>query len=65
MWKLFCELQNKLPKALWFNEANYERIELTHCIPAASTNNDSFPELLLCDYWTVISIGIIASEQLR
>ena len=29
--KLFCELQNKLPKALWFNEANYERIELTQC----------------------------------
>ena len=32
MWKLFRELQNKLPKALWFNEANYERIELTHCL---------------------------------
>ena len=28
VWKLFCELQNKLPKALWFNEANYERNEL-------------------------------------
>ena len=27
-----CELQNKLPKALWFNEANHERIELTHFI---------------------------------
>ena len=33
VWKLFYELQNKLPKALWFNEANYERIELTQCIP--------------------------------
>ena len=29
VWKLFYELQNKLPKALWFNEANYERNELT------------------------------------
>ena len=29
VWKLFCELQNILPKALWFNEANYERNELT------------------------------------
>ena len=24
-----CELQNKLPKALWFSEAKYERNELT------------------------------------
>ena len=29
-----CEnlLQNKLPNALWFNEANYERNELTQCM---------------------------------
>ena len=28
----FAELQNILPKALLFNEANHERFELTHCI---------------------------------
>ena len=32
VWKLLCKLQNKLPKALWFNEANYEWNELTHYI---------------------------------
>ena len=32
MWKLFSGLQNKLPKALLFNEANQERFELTQCI---------------------------------
>ena len=24
--------RNTLPKALWFNEANYERSKITHCI---------------------------------
>ena len=28
VWKLFCGLQNKLPKALLFNGANHERFEL-------------------------------------
>ena len=32
VWKLFCELQNKLPKALVFNEANHERFELSQWI---------------------------------
>ena len=31
VWKLFCGLQNKLPKALLFNEVNHERFELSHC----------------------------------
>ena len=29
VWKRFCGLQNKLPKALLFNEANYKRFELS------------------------------------
>ena len=32
LWKLLWELRNILPKALWFNEANYDRSELTHWI---------------------------------
>ena len=32
VWKLYCVLRNTLPKALGFNEVNYERLELTHCI---------------------------------
>ena len=32
VWKLFSRLQNKLPKALLFNEANHERFELTQYI---------------------------------
>ena len=31
VWKLFCGLQNKLPKVLLFNEANHKRFELSHC----------------------------------
>ena len=27
-----CGLQNKLPKALLFNEANHEIFELSHCL---------------------------------
>ena len=40
--KPFCELQNKLPKALRFNEANYERIELTHCVGIKVAQKHSF-----------------------
>ena len=41
--KTLLELQNKLPKALWFNEANYERIELTQCI--LQTDDDIFQKI--------------------
>ena len=32
VWKLFCGLQNKLLKALLFDEAYHERFELSHCV---------------------------------
>ena len=39
VWKLFCGLQNKLPKALLINEANHDRFELSQCIVELAEEN--------------------------
>ena len=41
--KPFCGLQNKIPKALLFNEANHERFELSRCTACVHSSIVSAP----------------------
>ena len=45
VWKLFCGFQNKLPKALLFNETNQERFELSHWLNPWSETIKEFNSL--------------------
>ena len=58
--KTFCGLQNKLPKALLFNEVNHERFELSHCL----VSSNGFGSFCFVLFWLVTVLLIIWPRSL-